>query len=88
MRAGLNTLMNEFFTDFERTTKVYELAVRPGEGQAQAPVVLQTITGNSAQSTAVSIPATVVFYSLYILACIILLLYWQFRSSLTNLLHS
>jgi hypothetical protein len=88
MRAVLNTLMNEFFTDFERSTKVYELAVRPAETPTQAPVVLQTITGHAAQSTAVSVPPAVAFYSLYILACLILLFYWQFRSSLTNLLHS
>jgi hypothetical protein len=88
MRAGLNTLMNSFFTDFEKTRRASDLTVRPVEVLAQAPAIPPAISGRSAQNTAVSIRAAAAFYSLYILACIILLLYWQFRSSLTFLHHS
>lgn len=77
MRAGLNVLMNSFFADFEKTRAASALTVRPIEVHAPA----------SAQNTGATIRATAAFYFLYILACIILLLYWQFRSSMTSLRH-
>lgn len=76
MRAGLNTLMNTFFTDL---AKAHPL---------QAPVAPLAITRKTApQETAGGLRAGTAFYALYILACMILLLYWQLRSSSTSVHH-
>jgi hypothetical protein len=88
MRTGRNTLMTEFFTDFSASMKSSEVPVQPVEGQMPAPVVRSTIARNSVPGAAIAIRTTVAFYSLYILACITLLLYWQFRSGLEKLPHS
>ena len=87
MRAGISTLMSSFLTDFERSTKTSGLAAPPPEGRIQVPAVLPSFTGNLVQRAVVSGRATVAFYSLYILACMVLMLYWQFRSSLNYLQH-
>ena len=87
MRAGVSTLMSSFFTDFERSPKTSGLAAPRPEGRTQAPVVLPSSTGKLVQQAVVSGRATVAFYSFYILACMVLMLYWQFRSSLNYLQH-
>ncbi len=79
--------MNSFFADLEKIRGASDLTLRPAEVHAQEPAIPPAISRGSAQNTAVSLRATAAYYSLYILACIILLLYWQFRSSLTFLRH-
>ncbi len=88
MRTGLNTLVTEFFTDFKASMKSSVGPVQPVEGQTQFPVARSTIARNSVPGAAIAIRTTVAFYSLYILACITLLLYWQFRSGLEKLPYS
>ena len=82
MSAGLNTLMNDFFSDFAARTAVSEIALRKPVERKQA-----VIRPESSDRPGVSSRATVTFYSLYIIACMCVLLYWQFRSSSGHLLN-
>jgi hypothetical protein len=92
LRAGVNGLTNEFLTTFEPRIRAVPPppaltpapAPIPAPVKAPAPPALSPMT----QVTTVSSRSILLFYSVYILACMSVLLYWHFRGSATNMLRT
>ena len=87
MRAGMNTLMSTFFTELGKARKSSDPNARPLDGHGQ-PLTPPAITGKTvSQDSAGGILVNTVYYAVYILACMIVLLYWQIRSSVRSAHH-
>jgi hypothetical protein len=73
MRSGMNTLMNAFFSDLAR---------------ARPPVTPPALTvKTTSQRSSGGIQVYTAYYAIYILACMVVLLYWQLRSSVASEPH-
>jgi len=73
MRSGTNTLMNAFFSDLAR---------------ARPPVTPQALTvKTTSQRSSGGVQVYTAYYAIYILACMVVMLYWQLRSSVTSEPH-
>ena len=90
LRAGVNGLLNEFLGTINRRIRAVPAspvaAPVPVPVQVRAPV--PTVAYAMAQVTVVSSRGLLLFYSVYILACMSVLLYWHFRGSATNMLRT
>ena len=83
-RSGLHALMSTFWTDFQERNSQNAQQIRP---QQQASVIAASDQpppagpGPSAAHDPISQRAMgrILFYSLYIMTCVTLLVYWQFR---------
>jgi hypothetical protein len=77
----MNTLMNAFFSDMGKAGKINDPNARP---LATPPA----IAGNTvSQGIPGGIWVKTAYYAVYILACMVVLLYWQVRSSSTSAHH-
>jgi len=90
LRAGVNGLVNEFLAAFETRVRAVPNSPDPAPVPvpAPAPVSVPAVAYAMAQVTVVSSRGLLLFYSVYILACMSVLLYWHFRGSATNMLRT
>ncbi len=86
LRSGLEGLTGDFLAEYENRTAAPAVArqatpAKPAVAVRPAPVRSYAPRFTSAQ-------AVTAFYSLYILACMAVLLYWQFRSTFSAIMRA